>query len=276
MIKPVFANSAWVRTRDRLILKGAPFAPVDLPVRYGLLHHPTAGIVLIDTGYTPHALSAPNRSLALRSYSRLLGPKLRDEGQPEAVLARFGLTPADVGTVIVTHCHVDHLSGLPLFAHAQVLTRADVWHATTQRPTLANLRHGCFAELLPPSSTAKLRDIADCPRKPAGAHLGDGADLFGDGSVLAVDLPGHAEGHFGLLFPHLPAPLLYAVDAQWRLPAVTEGRVPGYPSALIAHDVTALQSTAARVARFHAAGGDVMLCHDPAPQPYDLDAGAGL
>jgi len=182
MIKPVFANSAWVRTRDRLILKGAPFAPVDLPVRYGLLHHPTAGIVLIDTGYTPHALSAPNRSLALRSYSRLLGPKLRDEGQPEAVLARFGLTPADVGTVIVTHCHVDHLS---------------------------------------PSSTAKLRDIADCPRKPAGAHLGDGADLFGDGSVLAVDLPGHAEGHFGLLFPHLPAPLLYAVDAQWRLPAVT-------------------------------------------------------
>jgi len=32
----------------------------------------------------------------------------------------------------------------------------------------------------------------------------------------------------------------------------------------------------ARGDRFHAAGGDVMLCHDPAPQPYDLDAGAGL
>ena len=88
--------------------------------------------------------------------------------------------------------------------------------------------------------------------------------------MIAVDLPGHADGQFGLLFAGLERPLLYAVDVQWLLRALTENRTPGFPATLIAEDSTATEPTSAMLRRFLASGGEVMLCHDPAPTAYDL------
>jgi len=53
-LKIVFANSAWVCAAERLILRGGNWTTVRLRVRYGLILHPRAGPVLVDTGYTPH------------------------------------------------------------------------------------------------------------------------------------------------------------------------------------------------------------------------------
>jgi hypothetical protein len=101
-----------------------------------------------------------------------------------------------------------------------------------------------------------------------------GVDLFGDGSVVTVDLPGHADGQFGLLFPDLERPLLYGVDAQWLIKALVENRTPGLPATLLAEDAAALDPTSATLRRFMATGGEVMLCHDPALTSHDL-AGEG-
>jgi glyoxylase-like metal-dependent hydrolase (beta-lactamase superfamily II) len=102
-----------------------------------------------------------------------------------------------------------------------------------------------------------------------------GADLFGDGSVLAVDLPGHADGQFGLLFPDRERPLLYAVDVQWLLGALKQERTPGFPASLLAEDFVAIEPTSAMLRRFLAAGGEVMFCHDPDLTPYDLGGEGG-
>ncbi|MFC9838401.1 N-acyl homoserine lactonase family protein [Rhodococcus sp. NPDC127530] len=39
---------------------------------------------------------------------------------PEEVLGRIGVTPADVDTIVLTHHHFDHATGLELFPNAQV------------------------------------------------------------------------------------------------------------------------------------------------------------
>ncbi|TPK98274.1 MULTISPECIES: MBL fold metallo-hydrolase [unclassified Mesorhizobium] len=266
----VFANSAWVSAAERLILRDGSWQSVKLRVRYGLIFHPTAGPVLIDTGYTSEALSGERRSRMLRLYGALLKPELNAAEQVLPVLRHFGLSPDDIRTIIVTHFHADHISGLSLFRNARFIASDAAWARVKARSPRQNLRHGVFAELFPLDFEARLQGISAKPHVAPQGDLPGGTDLFGDGSVIAVDLPGHADGQFGLLFSGPERPLLYAVDVQWLLTALTENRTPGFPATLIAEDAAAIEPTSAMLRGFLAAGGEVMLCHDPAPTPYDL------
>ncbi len=266
----VFANSAWVSAAERLILRGGSWQSVRLRVRYGLIFHPVAGPILIDTGYTPEALAGEHRGRMLRLYAALLKPELNAAQQVLPVLKRFGLSPDDIRTVIVTHFHADHISGVSLFRNARFIASDAAWARVKARTPRQNLRHGVFAELFPADFETRLDAISTKSRVAPQGDIPGGADLFGDGSVIAVELPGHADGQFGLLFKHQEKPLLYAVDVQWLLKALTENRTPGFPATLIAENAAAIEPTSAMLRRFLDTGGEVMLCHDPAPTSHDL------
>lgn len=268
-MRPVFASSAIVRAPERLVLAGGRWRTLRLKVRYGILRHPEAGLVLIDTGYGPRVTKGP-RSPALRLYAAVLGPELLAEGQPEAALQRLGATPEEVRAIVVTHFHADHVAALGLFPQARIFAQGSVLARIMARSGWRNLRHGVFTELLPAGLAARITDIGALPRRAAPLGLGAGHDILGDASLLAIDLPGHAEGHFGLCFTTLAVPLLYAVDVQWLAAALGESQAPGFPATLVADDQDGLAASTRRVAAFREAGGDVLLCHDPLDSPYDL------
>lgn len=274
-MKVVFANSAWVSAAERLILRGGSWRSVRLRVRYGLIIHPLAGPVLIDTGYTPKATSDTGRGAALRLYGAVLKPQLNADEQPQPVLERFGLTTQDVRTVIVTHFHADHIAGLSQFPNARFIASDAAWFRLKARTAWQNLHHGVFTELFPADFESRLDGLSTKARIAPRGDIPGGADLFGDGSIVAVDLPGHADGQFGLLFAQMERPLLYAVDAQWLIAALMLNRTPGFPARLLAEDFAAIEPTSEMLRRFVAAGGEVMFCHDPEPTPYDLAGEAG-
>lgn len=267
---PSFADSACVTTRERLVVRGGSWKQLRLKVRYGILRHPAAGLVLIDTGYSPRATAGAGRGFFLRVNTGLLRPKLLAEGQPEAVLRQLGAAPADVDAIVLTHFHADHVAGLDLFPQARVFAKRVAYQRIRNRSALANARHGIYPELLPEDLGARMGDLDSLTLRAAPLGLGNGRDVFGDGSLLAIDLPGHAEGHVGLCFPQLPVPLLYAVDVQWCAPALDPGKAPGLPASLVADDLAALMQSMAKVRDFRARGGELLLCHDPRESPYDL------
>lgn len=264
-----FTNTALVHVPERLVLRGGSWRrKLALKVRVGILERPD-GVVLIDAGYGVEALDAPGRSLALQTYGWALRPTLLPQGAPDAALARLGYSPKDVTAVIVTHFHADHVSTLARFPRARLIAHRPTFERIVDRSPFANLHRGIFPELLPADMGARLTDVTAMRQIAAPLGLGPAGDVFGDGSVLAVDLAGHAEGHFGLCLPDLPRPLLYAVDAQWLRVALPD-RIPGFPARLVAEDPTALVQSANRIAGFARAGGEVLLCHDPVDSAYDL------
>ncbi|MEO1238298.1 MAG: MBL fold metallo-hydrolase [Pseudomonadota bacterium] len=273
-MRPNFFNSADIDTPEWLILRGGTRKKRRLKVRYGVFEHPTRGPVLIDTGYTSHAVTSDRRRFLLRLYSKVLNPKLNPAGDPETALASLGLTPSDIAGVIVTHFHADHVSGLALFPKAEVIASGKAYRRIAANSQLRNIRHGVFPELLPSDLATRLRPVETCKTKLA-PPFSTAWDLFGDSSILAIPLPGHADGQIGLLFPNLAPPLLYAADAQWLIDALSPGKRPGAPSCWIADDAGALASTTDHVAAFRDAGGEVVMCHDDAPSPYDAVQGPG-
>ncbi|TRD15793.1 MBL fold metallo-hydrolase [Palleronia caenipelagi] len=269
---PVFANSAWVEARERFVLRKGSWQKRALRVRYGLFVHPSTGPVLIDTGYTARCLTGPDRSVALRAYGRMLAPRLIDAGQPEPFLGRFGLHPRDIKTVLVTHLHADHISGLCDFQNATFLCSNVAIASLQQRGKLQNLRHGIFPELLPGDFETRMRAVEDSPIQSV-SHLPAGHDVFGDGSVLTIPLPGHAPGHLAVLFPKREAPLLYATDTQWISDALRPEARPRLAPRLFAEDFDKACRSSDQVERFQDSGGAVVLCHDDSPSGFDFDQG---
>lgn len=269
-MKLVFANGASVKAMERLVLRGGRWSRISLAVRYGVVIHPEHGLVLIDTGYTKATTEGPGRSPFLRFYSNVLRPEIHEDLQPACVVGRLGYSVEDVRWIIVTHFHADHVSGLGQFPNAQVVASSTALATIRNRSVFANVRHGIFPELLPDDLTERLVPIEDCRPTDPGFGLPLGRDIFGDGKLIAVDLPGHAEGHCGSLVATKDGPVFYAVDTQWMLDALTAERTPGYPSRLIASDTSALDQSTRTVALAQRQGLRVVLCHDPEVTEFDL------
>jgi Zn-dependent hydrolases, including glyoxylases len=230
-------------------------------VRYGIALHPVEGPVLIDTGYDPHMMTVP-AGLGLRLYRTLLPPRFDPEALPGPVLARMGASLADVRHVIVTHLHADHVAGLHALPAARLHLSPEALRQATGRLPRAK---GVFAELLPADLVA--RAVALSPPETPGP-LGPMSDIFGDGSLFALPLPGHARGHLGLWSPGQE--LLYATDAAWTLAGLRDDRETRLAVAAVSDDVRRSRATAEALRGFIAGGGRVALCHDPAPLPEDL------
>jgi glyoxylase-like metal-dependent hydrolase (beta-lactamase superfamily II) len=253
-MRPRFVNSATVRAAEWLVLRGGAGRVRELTVRYGVFDHPIGGRCLVDTGYSAR-VTGGRRSFFLSAYAAVLQPKLSGEALP-------GAEPA-VDTILLTHMHADHVSAVRDYLQAKIHARKDAVETFLRGSAYGRVRHGMFRELVPEVFEARVIAVEAQPVVEAPLGLGPGFDVFGDGSVLAVDLPGHMKGHVGYVWAQLERPLLYAADAQWLLKAIVEDRSPGAPARWIMDDPAAVKATGKRIAAFAAAGGEVVLCHDP-------------
>jgi glyoxylase-like metal-dependent hydrolase (beta-lactamase superfamily II) len=61
---------------------------------------------------------------------------------------------------------------------------------------------------------------------PALAPFAAGFDVFHDGSIFAVSLPGHAAGHYGICFHDGKRWIFLVADAAWSIGAITDNAPP--------------------------------------------------
>lgn len=237
-------------------MRGGRWRAIRLAVRYARFTHDTAGPCLIDTGYSRRVTSG-RRSLPLTLYAAILRPRLTDQVLPDAA--------PGIRTILLTHLHADHVSALRDYPQARIIADIDAAQHFLNASAVTRTRHGVFRELLPPDLPGRITPLHTLPVTEAPFGLGPARDVFGDGSVIAVPLPGHMRGHTGFLFTQFDRPLLYAGDAGWLARAVRETRPPGPPARWILDDPKADAETAARLNAFAEAGGCIVLCHDPEP-----------
>jgi glyoxylase-like metal-dependent hydrolase (beta-lactamase superfamily II) len=218
----VFAAGA-CRHPHAMTLRGGGWRPKEFPSLPTLLVHPVEGPILFDTGYSRRFLEA-TRSFPERLYGLLTPMQLRP-GQDAASQCRaLGNEPASVRHVVLSHFHADHVAGLQDFPSARIhCSRAGLAQAT-RGGRWRSVCGGVLRALLPVDLATRVRFFEDAPRvslPPDAKPFTDGVDLLGDGALLAVELPGHCPGHWGLMVADSRRGLHFLVaDAAWSSAAI--------------------------------------------------------
>jgi len=169
-----------------------------------VIRHPKA-TVLIDPGV---CVDVVDRAVAeLPWILRVAVKPRRDVIDIRQALALAGIDDAGIDFALPTHLHWDHvaglldLPGLPVYLHRP----EHIWMMSGRlapqggvRPALRNRPVTLYDLDGPP--------ILTFPRS---------LDLFGDRSVILVDLPGHTPASIGILAQTSTGPMLLAGDAVW-------------------------------------------------------------
>ena len=162
---------------------------VWLPVSAYLIEHERAKI-LVDTGR--HREISPDGEYNRRAQIRhmglghfLLNQGVVPKGQSIVEqLAALDISPRDLDFVILTHLHTDHASGLRQLTEAKkILVSEDELRDTRKFPIryASDMWHGVNFEPFAFADTGV-------------GSVGKSFDLFGDGSIELVNIPGHTSG----------------------------------------------------------------------------------
>ena len=155
-------------------------------------------------------------------------------------LAELGVKPEDVDIVGISHNHGDHLGQAAQFTNARLV-----------------IGKGDFEQ------------VAGKPEDSLGAWRGDGKkvtlaigdiDIFGDGSVVALHLPGHTPDHLALLVKLASGPVLLTGDLYHSTIAREKKSMPGFN--------TSREQTLQSMDKFEKlakdTGAKVVIQHEPA------------
>lgn len=199
---------------------------VSVPIVAFLVEHPTAGLILIDTGFHGSVADRanPERSRNLGVIGRILARdvRMRPEQTVAAQLQARGLDPADVSLIVMTHLHFDHASALADFPGATVLVSEPEWQSALGRG--GALRGYSIAQLDPRPSYRTL-DFTAAGARTRGAFL-QTLDVFGDGSVTLAATPGHSRGHLSAILRLSSREALIAGDAIYTMATLRNGERP--------------------------------------------------
>jgi N-acyl homoserine lactone hydrolase len=122
-------------------------------------------------------------------------------------LAAVGASPKDLRWIVLTHLHTDHVGGLAAVAGtADVVVSETEWD---QARGVAGAARGYVAKQWPSGLVPRRVQLSGPPLGPFPATL----DLVGDGALRLVPLPGHTDGHIGVVASGSAGRALIAGDA---------------------------------------------------------------
>jgi N-acyl homoserine lactone hydrolase len=169
-----------VRMRKAVYLPEADRSEtIELPVSCVLLRH-AQGNVLFDTGCHPSVPENPEARWG--GLAKLMVPIMQPGDHVVSSLSHIGFEPGDIDIVVCSHLHPDHCGCNAFFRRATFAIHAkEVEAARAPEAEKAGYLAAEWEQPMPIDQIAGERD------------------LFGDGRIILIPLPGHTPGTLSAL-----------------------------------------------------------------------------
>jgi glyoxylase-like metal-dependent hydrolase (beta-lactamase superfamily II) len=211
---------------------------IELPVSSALMRHGQAN-VLFDTGCHPAVPENPEARWG--GLAKLMVPIMQPGEHVLTGLAGLGLEPDDIDVVINSHLHPDHCGCNAFFRKATFICHADE-----------------LAAARAPNSEASGYLAAEWEQPMPVDAIQAQRDVFGDGRIVLMPLPGHTPGSIGALAQlDRSGRFLLAGDTVSLRETLDTGIIPRNT-----WNADALSKSLDEVRRIEASGTTILCSHD--------------
>jgi glyoxylase-like metal-dependent hydrolase (beta-lactamase superfamily II) len=171
-----------------------------------LVRHPNATF-LFDTGFgvnvDEHIKTIPALMRALTKYDK--------ETSAASQLRAHGVDPDSIKMAIISHSHWDHVSGLEDFP------QAEAWFSREEADYMQTLPASELVKQMGDKLHPHIVELSGPPYENFDRSL----DLFEDGSIVLVPLPGHTPGSIGMFVNLRSGKRLFFIgDLTWAIEGV--------------------------------------------------------
>jgi glyoxylase-like metal-dependent hydrolase (beta-lactamase superfamily II) len=247
---------------DRMTIEGGSWKPRVFPSLVHLLVHPQEGPILFDTGYDQTFFAATG-PFPERFYRWLTPVTLPPGERVTEQIKELGFAADDIVHVVLSHFHADHVAGLHAFGRAKIHCARAGLEASCSGTRLGRVRQGFLSALVPHDIERRLSCFEDRPQLSLRKEFHPfevGCDVLGDGSLLAVELPGHCPGHWGLLLNDSLRGFHFLVaDAAWSSAAIRENRPPPRVTTALLGDTALVRQTLSQLHELRKRNTDIVM-----------------
>ncbi len=162
---------------------GTPQPPTDVALRFTDTYAYNG--VKIQFVYSCYLIKHGDDYMVWDTGHAMTTPKVAPKVSLVDLLAKVGVKPDNIKFVGISHYHDDHIGQVDSFPNATLLIGKNDWDVLTD-PAKANIAH-------PVTFTPWIKGGGKVEPLP-----GD-KDVFGDGTVVMLNTPGHTPGHHSLL-----------------------------------------------------------------------------
>jgi glyoxylase-like metal-dependent hydrolase (beta-lactamase superfamily II) len=217
-LKIQFFQAGYCTHPEAIVIQGGRWKSAIFPSLFALIEHPYLGAILFDTGYSERFFTE-TRSFPFKLYAMITPVYFQEEESATRQLQQQKINPEAVKYIIISHFHADHIGGLRDFPNAQFICFKSAYQAVKDQRGFAATKAGFLPGMMPPDFEPRAIFLEDKPigvLPPEYAPFDVGFDIFGDGTILAVELPGHVTGQLGIFLTDRNNQIYFLIaDACW-------------------------------------------------------------
>lgn len=235
--------------KESMVLKTGRCCETKFPAMFACIHHEKFGYILYDTGYSKRFFEETTH-FPYSVYAKLTPVHLSDEDCASAKLKKLSIQPEQINYIIISHFHADHIAAIKDFPNARFIYMQSAYDKLKSKSPFKALLHGFLPGLLPDNFEQRRADVPFSAMTFAENDF-KAFDIFDDGSLTAVELPGHARGQIGLFFSFNDKKIFLIADSCWMSESFEKNTHPSPLTYLIADNRRQYQQTLAKLQAFY-------------------------
>ncbi len=249
-----FFQSGYCTHPEFIAIKGGKISSVKFPALAVLIKHPNKGWILFDTGYSSRFYKE-TKSFPYKIYAMLTPVKVTESDSLVSQIQRHGVSPSNIRHIIISHFHADHIAGLKDFPESQFIYTENSFNHLKGKKGISALLLAYVPNLLPNKFSQRSITLGDKKLIQEDHFLNKYFsviyDIFDDGSILGVELPGHAKGQLGLFLKTRDSEIFLIADACFFSKTYKNLIFPSKITNIINDDPKAYKETIQKIHRLH-------------------------